>query len=131
MKTSIENGIIAQGKLPGTLGVDRKAFELFNKFQPGKTDNECLLMAYAYAVGEVNAAGGVIVTAPTCGASAVVPAVIAYGKKLYKHTHEQNIKALAIAGLIGTIIKTNGSISGAEAGCQAEVGSACSMAAAA
>jgi L-serine dehydratase len=131
MKTSIDNGVVAQGKLPGTLGLSRRAFDLFNRYQPGKTDNECLLMAYAYAVSETNASGGVIVTAPTCGASGIVPAVIAYGKKIYQHSHEQNIKALAIAGLIGTIIKTNGSISGAEAGCQAEVGSACSMAAAA
>jgi L-serine dehydratase len=131
MKTSIENGVRNQGILPGIMRLERRAFDLFNKYEPGKSDNDCLLMAYAYAVSESNAAGGVIVTAPTCGASGVLPAVLSYGKKLYKHSHEQNINALAVAGLIGMLIKLNGSISGAEAGCQAEVGSACCMAAAA
>ena len=88
-----------------------------------------LLSAYALAVAEENAAGGVIVTAPTCGACGIVPAVIRYVKETAHSRDRAILQALATAGLIGSIIKTNGSISGAEVGCQGEVGSACAMAA--
>ena len=90
-----------------------------------------VLTSYAYAVSENNASGEVIVTAPTCGASGVLPAVLYYTYKERNYSEEDMINALAVAGLIGNIIKTNASISGAECGCQAEVGTACSMAAAA
>ena len=90
-----------------------------------------LSSAYAYAVSETNASGGEIVTAPTCGASGVLPGVMYYALEKYSYSKEKFINALAVAGLIGNIVKHNGSISGAEAGCQAEVGTACSMAAAA
>ena len=90
-----------------------------------------LASAYAYAVSETNASGGEIVTAPTCGASGVLPGVLYYAQEKYNYSNEKFMNALAVAGLIGNIVKHNGSISGAEAGCQAEVGTACSMAAAA
>ena len=90
-----------------------------------------LLSSYAFATNEENACGGVIVTAPTCGASGVLPAVLYYMKEIYNFDDEKIVKALAVAGVIGNVVKTNASISGAECGCQAEVGTACSMAAAA
>ena len=89
------------------------------------------IFAYALAVSEENASGGVIVTAPTCGASGVLPAVLYYHKKVYKITEDVILRALATAGLIGMLVKTNASISGAEVGCQGEVGTACAMASAA
>ena len=90
-----------------------------------------LLSAYAYATNEENATGGIMVTAPTCGASGVLPAVLYYMKKEYNVEDDLIIRALAVAGIIGNVVKRNASISGAECGCQAEVGTACSMAAAA
>ena len=89
-----------------------------------------MICAYAFAVAEQNAAGGRVVTAPTCGSCGVIPAVMYYMKKQRKYSDEKIVRALAAAGLIGNLIKTNASISGAECGCQAEIGSACSMAAA-
>ena len=86
--------------------------------------------AYAFAVSEENAGGGVVVTAPTCGASGVLPAVLLFKQEQHGFSDTEVCHALATAGVIGNIIKTNASISGAECGCQAEVGSACSMAAA-
>ena len=96
-----------------------------------ETRQNRLICAYAFAVGEQNASMGTVVTAPTCGAAGVLPAVLYHNQKEYKFSDEKIVKALATAGLIGNIIKTNASISGAECGCQAEIGSACSMAAAA
>ncbi len=134
MKASIERGLSNEGVLPGRLKVKRKAPDLINK----KMKNEVqeiresrLVSAYAFAVNEENAAGGVIVTAPTCGASGTMPAVLYYMQERHHFSDQKIVEALAVAGIIGNLIKHNASISGAEAGCQAEVGSACSMAAAA
>lgn len=88
-----------------------------------------MLTAYAYATSEQNASGGMIVTAPTCGASGVLPAVLYYLYKQENVNEARILECLAIAGLIGNLVKTNASISGAECGCQAEIGTACSMAA--
>ncbi len=134
MKESIQNGLKTTGILPGKLQVVRKAKELLNKKIEDETDDimeNRLVSAYAFAVSEENAAGGVIVTAPTCGASGVLPAVLYYMYKKNNLSDKKMIKALATAGLIGNIIKHNATISGAVGGCQAEVGSACSMSAAA
>lgn len=126
MLDSIDRGLKVEGELPGKLHVKRKAFYLFDE---DGTDQRKRVMAYAYAVSEENASGGKIVTAPTCGASGVLPAVLRYAKEL-GYSKEQLIAGLKVAGIIGNLVKTNGSISGAEAGCQAEVGAACAMAAA-
>lgn len=131
MKESINLGLHTEGVLPGDLEVDRKARQLLYN-QNRRSSNELrLVSAYAYAVSEVNASGGTVVTAPTCGASGVLPSVLYYLRDIYKFSDLKILDALATAGLIGNVIKHNASISGAEAGCQAEVGSACSMAAAA
>ena len=124
MLESIERGLTKEGTLPGKLMVKRKAKTLLDSHDP-----LMLVSAYAYAVSEENASGGVIVTAPTCGASGIVPACLKY--LLDKgYQKEKLIDGLACASVIGNIIKQNASISGAECGCQAEVGSATSMAAA-
>lgn len=135
MNSSIEKGLQAKGVLPGPLKMKRKAFELYHQNKhddmPELTENR-LLSSYAFAVSEENASGGMVVTAPTCGACGVLPAVLYYLKGKYNFISDQKvIEALAVAGLIGNLIKYNASISGAVAGCQAEIGSACSMAAAA
>lgn len=135
MKNSIKEGINAEGEIFGGLGVTRKAKQLYSyrhMDELPETKENRLVCAYAFAVSEQNAScEGKIVTAPTCGASGVLPAVLKYTQDK-KHLSDSDIlRALATAGLIGNIIKTNASISGAEAGCQAEIGSACSMAAAA
>ena len=126
MLDSIDRGLSTKGELHGKLHVKRKASYLYDL--DGK-DVRKQVMAYAYAVSEENASGGLIVTAPTCGASGVLPAVLRYAKEL-GYTKNELIDGLKVAGLIGNLVKTNGSISGAEAGCQAEVGTACAMAAA-
>lgn len=134
MKQAIERGIKSSGELPGGLGVERRAKVLYENKAPNEikeTTESRLVCAYAFAVGEENAAGGEIVTAPTCGACGVLPAVLKYSQERHGYTDEQIVNALATAGLIGNLIKTNGSISGAECGCQAEIGSACCMATAA
>lgn len=134
MKDTIVRGLETEGMIPGKLKVDRRAKRLFETKIENETESlkqNRLLSAYAYATNEENASGGVIVTAPTCGASGTLPAVLYYMQEKYKFSDEQIVKALAIAGVIGNVIKTNASISGAECGCQAEVGTACSMAAAA
>ncbi len=134
MRKSITNGIGATGILPGGLYVERRANVLYSRTAPqesAETRENRLVCAYAFAVGEENAAGGTIVTAPTCGACGVVPAVLMYAQRRQGYTEEQMIDGLATAGLIGNLIKTNASISGAECGCQAEIGSACCMATAA
>ena len=134
MKNAIDEGLKAEGVLPGGLNVQRKAKFLYE--QTPKTDEPGLvefqrIAAYAYAVAEQNAGNGTIVTAPTCGACGIVPAVLKYAQETKGFTDEQITRALASAGIIGNLTKTNASISGAECGCQAEVGTACSMAAAA
>jgi len=134
MKESINNGIKTEGILPGNLNVVRKAKTLTKqklKYEAPEIKENRLISAYAFAVNEENAAGGMVVTAPTCGASGTMPAVLKYMQDRYKFSDDKIIEALAVGGLIGNLIKHNASISGAVAGCQAEVGSACSMAAAA
>ncbi len=134
MKQAITDGLAATGVLPGGLNVQRKAKYLIE--QTPKEDIHALkefqyIAAYAYAVAEQNADNGTIVTAPTCGACGVLPAVLKYAQDTKGFTDEQIIRGLATAGIIGSLTKRNASISGAECGCQAEIGTACSMAAAA
>lgn len=134
MCESMSAGIEDEGILPGGLGVHKKAKQLYNAYKDGEnreTREDRLVCALAFAVGEQNAAGQKIVTAPTCGAAGVLPAVMLYHKHKRQATNDDIIKALTTAGVIGNLIKHNASISGAECGCQAEIGSACSMAAAA
>ena len=134
MQEAVKRGVSKTGVLPGGLEVERRAKILFD----GVVDDEGaefrenrLVCAYAFAVSEENASGGTIVTAPTCGACGVLPAVLTYLKEKQGYTDSQIINSLATAGLIGNLIKANASISGAECGCQAEIGSACCMATAA
>lgn len=134
MKTSIKQGLNASGILPGGLNIERKAGQLYSQisvFEDASTIENMLVCSYAFAVAEQNASGGIIVTAPTCGASGVLPACLYYMQNKRDFSDEKIIDALATAGIIGNLIKTNASISGAECGCQAEIGSACSMASAA
>lgn len=133
MKRSVEEGLEMEGRLPGPLNLKRKAHNYYVKAQ-GYKDNlrsRGQVFAYALAVSEQNASGGIIVTAPTCGSSGVVPGVLYHLWKSRDFTERQMLHALATAGLIGNIVKHNASISGAEVGCQGEVGVACAMAAAA
>lgn len=132
MKTSIRNGLTDTGELPGGLGVKKKAKSLFNSQHVDETPvtrENRMVCSYAFAVGEQNASGERIVTAPTCGAAGIVPAVLYYQQQKNGYSDESIVRALMTAGIIGNLIKTNASISGAECGCQAEVGSACAMAA--
>lgn len=133
MKESINRGLISEGVLPGGLGVSRRARNIYRKIETSgeKLKKEGFLPAYALAVAEENAMGERIVTAPTCGSAGILPAVLRYVEETFETTELDILHALATAGLIGNLIKTNASISGAEVGCQGEVGSACSMAAAA
>ena len=134
MKQAIADGLVAEGILPGGLKVQRKAKSLYEQadtdLAPGMKEFK-QIAAYAYAVAEQNADNGTIVTAPTCGACGVLPAVLKYVQDTRGLTDEQIIRGLATAGIIGSLTKRNASISGAECGCQAEIGTACSMAAAA
>lgn len=134
MRASIREGLAATGTLKGGLDTLRRANHLFNQRhidESAQTKENRLVCAYAFAVSEQNAAAGTIVTAPTCGSCGVIPAVLKYMQDTRGFTHTEILHALATGGLIGNLIKTNASISGAECGCQAEIGSACSMAAAA
>lgn len=134
MKLCIKKGLADSGELPGGLNVQKKAKILFNNQhidETAETRENRMVCAYAFAVGEQNASGETIVTAPTCGAAGIVPAVLYYQQQKNNFTDESIVHALMTAGIIGNLIKTNASISGAECGCQAEVGSACAMAAAA
>ncbi len=134
MQAAVRAGLAATGVLAGGLGVQRKAQVLYRQRhidESPETRENRLVCAYAFAVSEENAAGGVIVTAPTCGSSGVLPAVLLYQQEKRGFSDRDILRALAAAGVIGNLIKTNASISGAECGCQAEVGSACCMAAAA
>lgn len=133
MKAAVERGIEAEGVLPGGLGVRRKAVsyyvhaEGYNK----SLKSRGLVYAYALAVSEENAAGGLIVTAPTCGSCGIVPAVLYHLHHSKGFSEQRILRALATAGLFGNVVKYNASVSGAEVGCQGEVGVACAMAAAA
>ena len=134
MKQSVMDGLTCSGILPGGLEVERKAQYLYNRRhidESPQTRENRLVCAYAYAVSEQNASGGTIVTAPTCGSCGVMPAALLYMQEMHGFSDEDVVRALAVGGIIGNIIKTNASISGAECGCQAEIGSACSMTAAA
>ncbi len=131
MSEAVERGLEEEGVLPGGLHLARKASSFYLKAQghQGSMQRRAMTFAFALAVAEENASGGTIVTAPTCGSCGVVPAVFYLNRKFYGFSDKRILKALATAGLIGTIIKTNASISGAEVGCQGEIGSACCMAA--
>ena len=134
MKRSIDEGLQAEGALPGGLNVQRKAKYLYEQKltveEPALREFQ-QIAAFAYAVAEQNADNGTVVTAPTCGACGVVPAVLKYAQITKGLSDEQILRGLATAGIIGSLTRTNASISGAECGCQAEIGTACSMAAAA
>jgi len=133
MKDAIHRGLEADGTLPGVLKLRRKApsYHIKANMQNKFAEDDTFLFAYALAVSEENAAAGRVVTAPTCGSSGIIPAVLYLASKNYGISEQRILKALAVAGLFGTLIKENASISGAEVGCQGEVGSACSMGAAA
>lgn len=133
MKEAVERGLEAEGVLPGGLGVRRKAVSYY-VHASGYTSSlksRGLVYSYALAVSEENAAGGKIVTAPTCGSCGIVPAVLYHLNTSKGFTEKRILRALATAGLFGNVVKHNASVSGAEVGCQGEVGVACAMAAAA
>lgn len=134
MKNTVYEGLAAEGTIPGRLNLQRKAKYLYNQKHmdesPATKENR-IVCAYAFAVSEQNAYASTVVTAPTCGAAGVLPAVLLYEQEKLGLPDDAVVKALATAGVMGNLIKTNASISGAECGCQAEIGSACSMAAAA
>jgi len=134
MCQSITEGLTHRGILPGGLQVERKAQFLYNQRhideRPETRENR-IVCAYAFAASEQNAAGGTMVTAPTCGSCGVLPAVLKYMQEEKNLSDRQVLRALAVAGLIGNLVKRNASISGAECGCQAEIGTSCSMASAA
>ena len=129
MQATIDRGLKQSGVLPGILQYPRKASMFFAKARKEEKRAHGMVFAYALATSEENASGNIVVTAPTCGACGVVPAVLRYLKELYTLDQVDCLRALAVAGLLGNIVKFNGSISGAEVGCQGEVGVACSMAA--
>ena len=133
MKEAVERGLEAEGALPGGLGVRRKAVTYYVHAQgyTGSLKSRGLTYAYALAVSEENAAGGKIVTAPTCGSCGIVPAVLYHLHTSKGFSEERILRSLATAGIFGNVVKTNASVSGAEVGCQGEVGVACAMAAAA
>lgn len=133
MQQSIERGLHAEGTLPGELRLERKSRSVFIKVKRNDPAFQRIgmLTAYALAVSEENAAGSIIVTAPTCGSAGVLPSVLKYLKDYFSFTDDVIVRALMTAGIFGNIVKTNASISGALVGCQGEVGTACAMAAAA
>ncbi len=132
MRAAVRRGLRADGVLPGGLNLQRKAKILYEKRcynESADVTMNRLIAAYAYAVSEENASENIVVTAPTCGSCGVLPAVFHYMQEDRGFPEGEILDALAVAGLIGNVIRTNASISGAECGCQAEIGSACSMAA--
>lgn len=134
MKSAIDAGLSAEGVLPGGLNLERKAKRLYGRKLPNEIPQVRelrMVCSYAFAVAEQNADNGIIVTAPTCGSAGVLPSVLLYMQKRHDYSDEEVLKALAVAGIFGNLVKHNASISGAECGCQAEIGTACSMAAAA
>ncbi|MBR0244394.1 MAG: L-serine ammonia-lyase [Bacteroidaceae bacterium] len=130
MQEAVERGINHEGVLPGPLGLQRKAPVYYVKAKGYKSNlqSDGLVYAYALAVSEENASGGRIVTAPTCGSCGVLPAVLYHLSRNHTFSEERILHALATAGLIGNLVKHNASISGADVGCQGEVGVACAMA---
>lgn len=131
MQNTIEEGLTSEGVIPGGLHLRSKARQYYvraSSYKPS-LQSRCLVIAYALATSECNAVGRTIVTAPTCGASGVLPAVLYHLKKNHNFSDKEIVRALATAALFADVIKTNASISGAEVGCQGEVGSACVMAA--
>ena len=133
MKDAVRRGIEAEGVLPGGLGLRRKAVSYFVHAAGYNSSlkSRGLVYAYALAVSEENASGGKIVTAPTCGSCGILPAVLYHLHTSKDFSEQRVLKALATAGLFGNVVKHNASVSGAEVGCQGEVGVACAMAAAA
>ena len=133
MRAAVERGLENEGVLPGPLGLARKAaaYNIKAKGYKESLQSRGLVFSYALAVSEENAAGGVIVTAPTCGSCGVIPAVLYLLEETRGFREKRILRALATAGLFGNIVKKNASISGAEVGCQGEIGVACAMAAAA
>lgn len=133
MQKSVREGLENDGVLPGELNLRRKAASYWIKAKSYKVSlqNRCLIMAYALAVSEQNASGGEVVTAPTCGAAGVLPAILYHLKNYHEFSDKNILQALATAGLFGNVTRKNASISGAEVGCQGEIGTACAMAAAA
>ena len=131
MSEAVERGLRTEGRLPGPLNLPRKATQYNIKAMGYQHTlrSRGLVFSYALAVAEENASGGLIVTAPTCGSCGVLPAVLYHLRKSYNFDDVRIVRALMTAGLIGNIVKTNASISGAEVGCQGEVGVACAMAA--
>ncbi len=132
MQDAILRGLHRTGVLPGSLALTRKAKKLYEERSYNESDDVTMnrkIAAYAYAVSEENADEELVVTAPTCGSCGVLPAVMYFMQRDRGFPESEILDALAVAGLIGNIIRTNASISGAECGCQAEIGSACSMAA--
>ena len=132
MQDCVNVGLNSEGVLQGGLNVQRRAKKLLTEREDEtrQTRKDRIVSAYAFAAGEQNAAGGKVVTAPTCGASGVLPAVFMYAKQQQGFSDQAICQALLTAGIVGNVVKTNASISGAECGCQAEIGTACSMAAA-
>lgn len=133
MYQSIDDGLNKEGVLPGGLGVVRRASALIRDVNLKETEQsheDRIVAAYAFAVGEQNASNGKIVTAPTCGSSGVLPAVFRFAAEQKNYDETTILHGLMTAGLLGILVKTNASVSGAECGCQAEIGTACSMAAA-
>jgi L-serine dehydratase len=133
MKACVENGLENEGALPGPLHLSRKAATYYIKAKGYKPNLQSrgLVFAYALAASEENASGGTIVTAPTCGSCGVLPAVLYHMSKNHEFSDKKILHALATAGLFGNVVKHNASISGADVGCQGEVGVACAMASAA
>lgn len=129
MRKSIDDGLSTDEIIPGKLLLKRRASTFYNAYKKDKSFST-LVYAYALAASEQNASGNIIVTAPTCGSAGVIPGIFFAMQDFYNYDDEKIIEALLVAGIIGNIIKTNASISGAEVGCQGEVGAACSMAAA-
>ncbi|HCQ6200153.1 TPA: L-serine ammonia-lyase [Clostridioides difficile] len=130
MRKSIDDGLSTDEIIPGKLLLKRRASTFYNAYKKDKSFST-LVYAYALAASEQNASGNIIVTAPTCGSAGVIPGIFFAMQDFYNYDDEKIIEALLVAGIIGNIIKTNASISGAEVGCQGEVGAACSMVAAA
>ena len=133
MNHAIHKGLTTTGILEGGLNLERTASNIYNLRHIDETKptrESRLVCAYAYAASEENAGGGIIVTAPTCGASGVLPAVLKYKSEVLGCSEDDILRALAVAGIIGSLVKQNASVSGAECGCQAEIGTACAMAAA-
>ncbi len=129
MKSSAYLGMQTDGLLPGKLNVTRRSSSFYNEYLTNPSLDK-IIYAASLGVSEVNASGGIVVTSPTCGSSGVVPGILMGYELFNKYSKEKLIEGLMVAGLVGNIVKTNGSISGAEVGCQGEVGVACAMASA-